>query len=830
VPHSLIDVEWPAPPVTAAQQAGDPMSDPLDLPPPTQPVGFVAERQDVGAAGSTRRIPGWIATRNAPAPKGSNVPTANLFRLNDSQLADPIGGWSHRVAAFDLFGALGKWSNWSAPRQVEKIAGAPTAMRIRQFDNTPAGGGAPAAGGNAWAGGTLDLLINWSGAAFMMYPDLVTARITVQSIDSSGTVTGQLATRDLVVPGPSIRQLTVSSIAAAPAADGSTFIVDIQTNPPLAALGSFDPGQVLMLTLADGTTERYAVRPGNPLSPAPGPVVARIKAGASARIVSTTADFLNRPAYLVSGFSARPAMAVPLQVPIAQTSARAQVSVTGSTKNPFLAGEQIIDPNGVNAPRPEPQSIRVIFNGPQRLVPPAPPTPVHQVHHVYYDPADATGRAGKTLPFATPAGPVSGYVLQRAPVRSIAIADLRRRIALGNLADNNPVVIEAGNPRPDLAAFIAALPQWLGAYNAINATGWTLSNALGDSAVQRAFVEHFYGGLLDDELRALGDLAGNTAGYARVNPQPLAAGSAIIDTVDGTGYGRTLYRLSAVNAAGSFSSTTGSIGPYYTQICTPPRPPVLYKLQATESAVVAAWALDTNPDVAAYLVYRAGSAGALADLRYFGADWTHPAAPGALPSIRNNPKSYPPLSFVQGIAPNIDQRIIALVPDPRLFARDYEGSDMGEVALPPGPPPDVVNGVYRLSEYNPARPALHQLAFNYWTPPALGGIAQLKTDSPSHSRLSGLRIGLGRGVPVVVVATSKGVVKVAGQVRVRRAGFVDGADAGGAPLDPNAIHGIPPPAANALNVYVVVALDIFGNRSAGSKAFAAQMLAKAAGF
>ena len=74
------------------------------------------------------------------------------------------------------------------------------------------------------------------------------------------------------------------------------------------------------------------------------------------------------------------------------------------------------------------------------------------------------------------------------------------------------------------------------------------------------------------------------------------------------------------------------------------------------------------------------------------------------------------------------------------------------------------------------------------------------------------------------------MVKVVGQVPVRRAGFVDGVASGGAPLDPNAIHGVPAPATNALNAYVVVAVDIFGNRSAPSKAFAAQMLAKASGF
>ncbi len=359
---------------------------------------------------------------------------------------------------------------------------------------------------------------------------------------------------------------------------------------------------------------------------------------------------------------------------------------------------------------------------------------------------------------------------------------------------------------------------------------------LQDATAQRAFIEHFYGGLLDDELRALGDFPGNATspsnatGFARVNPQPYVPGASISDSVDGTGYGRTLYRLAAVNPAGSVSGTSGSIGPYYTRIVTPPRSPVLYKVQAAESAIIVAWALDTNPDVAIYMVYRGSSALSLADLRYFGADPAHPVATSQLPSVRYNEQSWPPLSFVQGTAPNIDSRIVGFVPDPRLCARDYAGSDMGEIVLPPGPPPDQVNGVYRLSDFDASKPPLGQLVFNYWTPPAVGGIAQVVTAPNSQqSRLTGLRIGLGRGVPVVVVATWRNNVRVIGTVKVRRAGFVDGLTPGGAPLDPNAIPNAPAPGATSLNAYVVVAVDIFGNRSAPSQAFAAQMLAKASG-
>jgi hypothetical protein len=845
VPHSLFDVEWPAPPIAAAQQTGDPVTDPLQLPPPTLPIGFVAQREDSGVAGSAARVPGWIATRSASKPKGSNVLTANLYRLVDSQLADPVGGWSHRVAGFDLFGALGTWSNWSAARGVEKIAAAPTAMRVVQFDNSAASGGAAAADGSAWIGGTLNLLANWAGASFMMYPDIATARITVEAIDTNGNVTGQLATKDLAIPKPTIQQLTVASMVAAPSGDGASYTVTIQTTPPLVALASTDPGQVLMLTLPDSSSERYTVRPAVPASAglnATTPVQAILTAGSSARIITSTSDYVGQPAYLVSGYSANPLISVPLNVPITQQTARTQVSVTGSTQNPFLAGEQIVDPNSVNANRSEPQSPVLIFNGPQRLTPPAPPQPpphqipVHQVNHLYYNPADANGNANRALPFTTPTiTGVLGYVLQREPIRSLSLADVKRRnsSSVANIADPNPLMIDSGVPRADLAAWINSLNNWLSAYNAVQAanatppgsyTPLTAANALEDTGAQRALIEHFYGGLLDDELCTLADMPDNAIGYVRVNTQKIDPGTTISDTVDGSGYGRTVYRLAAVNQAGSFSSTTNSIGPYYTRIVTPPRPPVLYKLQPTESSIIAAWALDTNPDVAAYMVYRAPTVGDLADLRYFGADPSHPSPASDLPTVQYNQQSYPPVSFVQGAGANVDSRIVGFVPDPRLCARDYTGSDMGEVVLPPGPPPDTVNGVYRLSDYVASLGPLGQLAFNYWTPRAVNGIAQVQTSSTTQSRLTGLRIGLGRGVPVVVVATWGNNVKALGLVPVRRAGFIDGAYGNGNPIDPNTIPGAPAPSSTALNVYAVVAVDIFGNRSASSTIFAAQML------
>jgi hypothetical protein len=819
VAHSLIDVEWPAPAAAPGDLSGDPVSDPTALPPPTRPIGFVVERQDTGKAGSAERMPKWIAVASSPTPPWSKIATPWVYRYSASGLTDPAGGWSHRVAGFDAFGVAGKWSGWTAAMGIEKIAAAPTGLRVIQFDNSTSAGGTAAPDGSQWAGGSLTFAVTWSGASFMMYPDIATARATLQSVDiGTGTAT-TISSADISLPGRKAKKLTIASLSPTPLAGGIVQI-DIETVPPLMPLGPRDPASLLQLTLPDGSSETYVVRPTAPVTP--GPVVARVQAGSSAAVVARGPDFVGQTAYLVPGFATQLNVAVPLAVPVDQTSAKGQVFVTGSTKTPFDPAEEIIDPNGVNAPRGEPQSVAVSFTGPQRLVPPTPPTPEHIVDHLYYDPADFSGRAGKTLPFVTGADPgVAGYVLQRSPIQSLMIADVKRRIGAGNATDPTPVVLDGGTPRQDLVNWIASIGQWIADYNSLHLTAFTPANLLENAAGQRAFMEHFYGGLLDDELRALADLAANSVGYARVNPTPLPPGDAVSDTVDGTGYGRTVYRLAAVNSAGSTSGVTGAIGPYYTQIVSPPRPPVLYKVQPLEASIIVAWSLDTDPNVAAYFVYRGSDARALSDLRYFGPDPANPSDLSLLAEINYNPKIGRSLTFGAGL---IDPRIIALVPDPRLCARDYQGSDMAEIALPAGPPPDAVNGIYRLSEFQADAPPLAQPAFNYWTPPP-GSIAEVKTDSPTQTRLTGLRVGLGRGVPVVVVATWAGEVRVIGSVPLRRAGFVDGVNSGGKPLDPNSLPNVPPPAVNLANNYAVVAVDIFGNRSNPSKVFAAQMLA-----
>ena len=82
VNHSVYDVTWPTP-ATPNPQTGNPVSDPTNLPAPTQPIGFVAQRSDGANDSSAVTIDGWITTRSAPTPTGSPITTPSLYRLVD---------------------------------------------------------------------------------------------------------------------------------------------------------------------------------------------------------------------------------------------------------------------------------------------------------------------------------------------------------------------------------------------------------------------------------------------------------------------------------------------------------------------------------------------------------------------------------------------------------------------------------------------------------------------------------------------------------------------------------------------------------------------------
>ena len=868
VARSFFEVQWAAPPPGA--QLGDPVQDPEALPPPTGAVAYLAQRR-AGEAAPGQALGRIIAAAPQAPQEGSPLEALPaILRFVDAGLPDPPqgGGYQHRTAGFGLFGQLGAYGEWSEQRGVEYIAAAPT-LRLRTlgeaqslFDNSPAGGGAPDTAGDAWVGGTLKAVVSWPGSALLAYPDARSACLSV--LDEASAV---LATWEFEVPPPQPLAFTLLTLVPDPT-HGITYAI---TEPSLPTLAPGEPPASLTLTgvLADGTpvSERFAVRPSAlaqtpPAWPADvpaGEAVATLLGREGSRVASNRSLFEGRPAYLLEGVSVGAhEMGVPLRVPIGKRLARGEAIVAVSPL-PLHAGafqaQAIVEPN-TGTSRPQPSSNVVAFTGAQQLKPPAPapaevPVPTHIVEHLYYSPADYEGNASYTLPFDLAPGPpaVSGYVLRRAPAHSLFIADIKRRRGAG-LLDQNPRVLEGGQERADLKKWIEALPNWLAAYNSrllaayarylsttkqsppqAPPTPLTEASVLEDAAGQRELIEHFYGGLLDDELRALADIAattpraGNEAAFAQVDSKPIApSASPLSDTItNGNGFGRNLYQLCSLNGAGSRSAPTPSVGPIYTRTVRPSRAPVLYKVlpQPGTGAFIVAWALDASPDVAGYLVYRALSPEELVDVRWWGPDPERPLEPEELAQAQTSAGAWAPLSLTAG---ERDPRLIGLVNDPRAWARDYQGSDMGEVALPPGTPPEEILGVYRLAEFAASTSEAQPGAFNYWIPGADGGTAQLVTDTstnPASARIVGLRLGLGRGVAVVVVARYAGAVRTIGVQEPMRAAFVDGPRAPGEaePADANALLPWTPVEPGESPSYAVVAVDVAGNRSAPSRQF-----------
>lgn len=274
--------------------------------------------------------------------------------------------------------------------------------------------------------------------------------------------------------------------------------------------------------------------------------------------------------------------------------------------------------------------------------------------------------------------------------------------------------------------------------------------------IWRAWAERFYPALTDAQLVDLAERPGNETAFTLLNESPIS-GSRYVDTVDGRVRNRYLYRLRTIAPSQLASAGWGPASePGSSPSAQPPRAPVIARVEAGDGQITLHWALNREPGLAAYRIYRAASREELEDLRWW--------------------ESRP------------DDRLIATVPDPRLKARGRA------VTLPSGLDVADVLAVYRADEFAPDRAADDQpQALNY-----LPATVSLDKSGPLPI-VRGLR-PVADGVSLVVVyRDSRGTLQVAGEAGIATVQFTD--------------EGLP---AGQDFYYRVVAVDESGGVSEGS--------------
>ena len=219
-PSSFFEVQSVSPPPTAADQQGDPVTDPAALPPPRHAVGYLAQRAD-GNLANPVAIPRIITATPQPTPPTRRCFGATaILRFVDAGLPDPTSGYQHRMAGFGLFGQLGEWSDWSDARGRRAHRGRTDTAASRRrchavlVRQQRAGRRRPrqCRDPTAWVGGTLSVVASWTASSLLAYPDARTAQLTVTALGTN-TV---LATDDFTIPAPSVQAYTLGQLLPDP--------------------------------------------------------------------------------------------------------------------------------------------------------------------------------------------------------------------------------------------------------------------------------------------------------------------------------------------------------------------------------------------------------------------------------------------------------------------------------------------------------------------------------------------------------------------------------------------------------------------------------------
>lgn len=257
----------------------------------------------------------------------------------------------------------------------------------------------------------------------------------------------------------------------------------------------------------------------------------------------------------------------------------------------------------------------------RRPLPPPRPT-------VVIERADFHGASRAVVTWA--ADPAASYQLYRATDSAVYLRDTeQRRLRTGIYHGLAPGQVVSDDP--DFTVWLAARwPDWVDDWDTrlfvprpasgVDAAAWEAA-----TTVWRDWANRFYPTLPASStspsdprtIAALAERAGNEDAFALVNSSPMAGGS-YVDQVNGSVRNHYLYRLRSQSASLLHSAVWGPVSDPATAPPTrAPRTPSLVGVYGGDRRITLCWVATTEPEVTAYRVYRARSAEAIEDLRWW---------------------------------------------------------------------------------------------------------------------------------------------------------------------------------------------------------------------
>lgn len=267
-----------------------------------------------------------------------------------------------------------------------------------------------------------------------------------------------------------------------------------------------------------------------------------------------------------------------------------------------------VSAGGLEGPAARAARVEVPHRGaPEAVVVSRPPMHDGDIPADRTAPADWHGRARYLLGF-TPALGATGYRVLRVSVAALAEADRAARAAGAPPYQTGPFD-DAGDSR----AWLTEHHPSIGVTD-LTADLSTHPDALSVLAAWREWTAWYYPRRLNRELMALAELECNQAAFCPAHEGTIP-GPPFMDSLDGRGLGRYLYRVRPVDASHNVGAWSAAFPVVEVYDVTPPAVPSLVSVSGGEHEVTLRWRANREPDLSGYRIWRARSAAELVDVR-----------------------------------------------------------------------------------------------------------------------------------------------------------------------------------------------------------------------